>query len=1581
MKSWWNVLFSRNRMARGGSRRIRERVRLREAIGVEHLEDRTLLAAGDLDITFGGGDGIVETDIVTDINYSLDKGSSVAVDAGGNYVVSGSTYNGSDQDFTLARYTSLGVLDTTFGGGDGIVITDIGSYPDVANTVVVDANGNYVVAGYTSNEDGYDFALLRYTSLGVLDTMFGGGDGIVITDLGSSFNFANSVVVDATGNYVVAGSTLNGDEYDFVLLRYTSSGVLDTTFGDGDGIVTTAIGLFSDFGNSVAVDTAGNYVVAGRTYNGSDFDFALARYTSLGVLDTTFGDGDGIITTGIFSLNYDEATSVAIDAADNYIVAGLTFEGFNYDFALARYTSAGVSDTTFGGGDGIVTTALRSSNDNYNDYGYGVAVDWAGNYVVVGTTVRAGGISDVTTDFALARYTSAGMLDTTFGGGDGIVTTDNGTSGDEGYSVAVDAAGKYVVAGATLVDNAINGAFALLRYESGLAATLSATLNNGDLTITDVDGTGKNNQITVSRSGTDLVITEANEQIKFARAGSTLSNGGRTLSIPLSSVTSLTINGMGGSDTLTIDFSGGQAIPSGGITFNGGVGTSDVLEVTGGTGVFVEHSMTGASDGSVTFAGTVNYTGLESVADSLIVVNRYFTFNGGAETITLVDATEANTTIDSTLSASVTFANPSGLLTINAGSGNDTVTVTSVDTALKAFLVIDGDVGTDTVNLNGDITLDTGNSLQVSAEAITVGAGANLKTSGTGSITLTSDSIGINGTATIASNFPVTLKQQTNGQAINLEAGFSRIDAPAINVGNANSGAITIGAAIAFSHQTDLNLTGSIASVTGSLDLVGGTLTFVNGAGSSEITTLSGGTLKNLTVLAGNSFAMLYVLNSATLNGVTLGVDTTLLPGTSGSGNQVTVLNGLTLANNKTLRLDRSTVTTHPSEDSPDVGLNFSSAVDQTLGGTGTVELFSAVAGNPEFDDARVQKTNAGSLTIGSGITIRNASNSKVVTLGNASRPLILQGTVLAQSSDQTLYVIGSSVTNNGTLQANSGTLFIAPTTFSNAGVVVAAGGISTIAPTSWTNTGMVTAQDGGVVNSSTSPTNLSGGKLDGGAWQVQANSTLRLPSAITTNAATILLDGANSNIFVGSTGTTSALTNLATVDSAGRFTIQNGRNFTTSGVLNDAGILTVGPSSTLTLGGLLTVQNGGYVQGTGTVTGNSLTVQSGGTVAPGASPGILNTGSVTLASGSNFNIELNGKAVGTQYDQLNVTGAVTLNDANVNVTLGFTPADGDLFTIINNDGTDAIQGLATFKVGGVSIPDGGMFQVGTTLFVIDYTGGSNNNDVTLFVQNNVVPVFTSSATPSVPENTTNVVTLAATDADSDPITFTITGGDDSAKFEIVDESGSFVLRFKAANLPNFESPGSAAGSNVYVLTIAANDGHGGLASQNLTVSVTDVNEFNPTVSGGPFSLAENSANATVVGSVSGDDADATDGGFSYSITGGNTLGIFAINSSTGQITVANNTNLDREAISSVMLTVQISDNGPGTASTGSTTVTINVTDANEFNPTVSGGSFSLAENSANATVVGSVSGDDADATDGGFSYSITGGNSLDIFA
>ena len=160
--------------------------------------------------------------------------------------------------------------------------------------------------------------------------------------------------------------------------------------------------------------------------------------------------------------------------------------------------------------------------------------------------------------------------------------------------------------------------------------------------------------------------------------------------------------------------------------------------------------------------------------------------------------------------------------------------------------------------------------------------------------------------------------------------------------------------------------------------------------------------------------------------------------------------------------------------------------------------------------------------------------------------------------------------------------------------------------------------------------------------------------------------------------------------------------------------------------------------------------------------------------------------------------------------------------------------------------------------------------------------------------------------------------GTDAGMFEIV---GSELYLSAGATL-NFET------NPTLDVTVAVDDTSVGATPDDtaaLAITITDVNEA-PSASDDTFALAEDAANGTVVGTVSANDPDAGDI-LTYNITAGNDDGVFAINSSTGEVTIADNTNLDFETTTSYLLTTQVNDSGTLTDTAGITIVVTNVND------------------------------------------------------
>lgn len=222
--------------------------------------------------------------------------NAIALQSDGKIVVAGYVDISGDrrEDLVVARYNPNGTLDTTFGTG-GIVLTDFGNTCDVATAIAIQADGKIVVAGIADRTGNKKFALARYTTVGALDGSFGSG-GTVATDVNSENNsgYATALAIQSDGKILVADYAEIGGKDQFVVLRYTATGSLDNSF-DGDGIVTTAF-TDSAYANALALYSSGIILVAGYSNN----KFALARYQADGTLDTSF-DSDGKVETAFGS--------------------------------------------------------------------------------------------------------------------------------------------------------------------------------------------------------------------------------------------------------------------------------------------------------------------------------------------------------------------------------------------------------------------------------------------------------------------------------------------------------------------------------------------------------------------------------------------------------------------------------------------------------------------------------------------------------------------------------------------------------------------------------------------------------------------------------------------------------------------------------------------------------------------------------------------------------------------------------------------------------------------------------------------------------------------------------------------------------------------------------------------------------------------------------------------------------------------------------------------------------------------------------------------------------------------------------
>jgi uncharacterized delta-60 repeat protein len=417
-------------------------------------------AEGDLDTTFSG-DGKTTTPVGVG---GFDEGArDVALQPDGKMVVGGQAIGiGTGTDFALARYDADGELDPSFGTR-GRVLTDMGSQgrDEEVQAVAVQPDGKIVVAGLTGQlslpPNATDFAVARYNPNGTLDTSFS-GDGRFTLDFGGTEEFALDLALQSDGKIVVAGTVTTvggGGSRDFALIRLNPGGTLDETF-DTDGIVRTDIANSSDDARAVAVQPNNGKIVAGGS---AGTNFALARYNANGSLDETF-DTDGKVFTNVVASGDEQILDLAF-AADTQADKKIVVAGdMSNNFAVARYNANGSLDTNTDADptahfdtDGVQTTDFGSI-----DEAFGLVVAGDNKVTAAGTTLATD-----TPDFAVARYSANGSLDTTFSG-DGKKTTDFGDTGDEAQGIALQADGKAVVAGASGERSSPGGGFALARY-------------------------------------------------------------------------------------------------------------------------------------------------------------------------------------------------------------------------------------------------------------------------------------------------------------------------------------------------------------------------------------------------------------------------------------------------------------------------------------------------------------------------------------------------------------------------------------------------------------------------------------------------------------------------------------------------------------------------------------------------------------------------------------------------------------------------------------------------------------------------------------------------------------------------------------------------------------------------------------------------------------------------------------------------------------------------------------------------------------------------------------------------------------
>jgi len=350
---------------------------------------------------------------------------------------------------TTTLMVPTGMADSDFSGSGWVTADSIAKVsPEVgardwAWALAVDSNGKILLAGQSDGPKNSDAFVCRYSSDGTLDWK-------AVYDSGGGDQNA-AVTSDSAGNVFTAGY-IAGPAADIAVIKYTTSGILDPSFGH-NGVASFEDSSGGEYASGIALDNSGNIYIAGED---DKSDMRLLKFNSSGQSVAGFGASGVVKYDGG---GYDSGSSIVIDGSGKILVGGTSNNGTT-DMIVWRYDPAnGVLDSTFGtGGKAIYHSGA-------NEYGQSVTLDEAGKILLLGDTL--------TNNFVLCRFTDSGTLDATFGGGDGVVIYGSGEV--FGSSIASASSGKILVAG--YKGPSMHWKATLWRFNSD--GTLDTTFNSG----------------------------------------------------------------------------------------------------------------------------------------------------------------------------------------------------------------------------------------------------------------------------------------------------------------------------------------------------------------------------------------------------------------------------------------------------------------------------------------------------------------------------------------------------------------------------------------------------------------------------------------------------------------------------------------------------------------------------------------------------------------------------------------------------------------------------------------------------------------------------------------------------------------------------------------------------------------------------------------------------------------------------------------------------------------------------------------------------------------------------------------------
>jgi len=1408
------------------------------------LGTNTLTTGGDNSSTtyagtFTGTGGLTKTGSGTlSLSGSNTNSGALQVAAGGLTVSGGSAIaNGatvtvdSGATLTLSSNEAIGALvgagavqlgsSTLTVGGTNLSSTFSGALNGTGNltkngTGTLTLSGSNGYTGTTTVLNGGTLSITNASSISSNTVTLSNSSVLQVT--GSNVTLGNAFTLSSGGGKLSNANalTLSGVLSGSAPFTKQGTGVLTLSGANVyTGNTTVQAGTLMLTGSLTGTDTLS--VSSGATLAGT----GTVTATTAVVIGSggTLSPGNGGAGTLTLNTNLVMNSASVLQADINGSTAGTGYDQVvvNGGVTLGSGVNLPLLSATHGYTPGLGDSYVLIANDGSD------AVTGAFSALTEGGTVTAAGNGTLLTasfaggtgnDFTLTAPSNSAPVVTGLGGDSAAYTA--------GSTVVLDAGGDAVVsdaesdsadwAGASLVvqrftagaaDPSVHDVFG---FDAGAAFTVSGNdLQSGGLTFATFTSSGGVLTVNFTGSGTAATTALVQDVMRHVNYRNDTPYGDATIRLSLS-------DGQLATDsdvtlrcaTIVVDqanddadgdaadgFSLREALERG--AAQAGADTIRVVLADGST-ITLVNGYVNAGDGDTLALGEAN--GLTITGEHLLLNGTTFTIDNGSGD---------SATLDTTLNGGALLQKTgAGLLTLGS---------------------------TDNSNYHGGDLLVAGGTLAVAGDAAL----------GQGSLTLDGGTLAVTGATTIDN----TIVVGSSGGTLAAEADWTASGTVSGSGALAKTGGSTLTLTSTSAHSGSTAVTGGTLTVAGDANLGSGTLTLDGGT----LVVSAAGTIDNTLVIGSNGGAIEHN-NALALSGALGGSGLLIKQGggelTLSNGANATGFSGQTMVRGGTLAV----------------------AGDAQLG-AGTVMLNGgslSVSGSGSIDNA-IELLQSASVTIAGDTAFSGALGGS----GNLTKLGI--GTLTLSNG-------GNATTFTGATQVRGGTLAVATDANLGAGTITLNGGTLSVTGATTIDNALVLGSSGGTLRDADAVT-LSGALSGSGRLTKLGAGTLTLSNsgnATAFNGQTVVREGTLSvagDAQLGSgaltlNGGTLTLTAATTVDNAVALVADGGTviaqaGATLSGVISGDGSFTTGGSATLTASGQntytgstivgagtlqitgalagttsLTVASGATLAGTGsigtTASNGAVTVQSGGTLAPGVGTGA--TGTLTLrnglvmASGATYAVDI----AGSGHDQIVVEGSVQLGGASLAVDLGsYAPTAGDAYTLLANDGGDAVA--ATFN----GLAEGATLAAAGRDLALGYASG-DGNDIVLTALN---------AAPTVAAG------LVAQGATEDSVFgFTVPSG----TFADIDAGDTFTYAATLVGggaLPSWLSfdatthtfSGTPANGDVGAISVrvTATDGSSAGVSSDFTLTVGNTNDA-PTTAGivGQAATEDNSFSFTV---------------------------------------------------------------------------------------------------------------------------------------